>query len=145
MPRCRATVAYGPRAGLPCELTARWGLDDATFEYQFCHNHIGSRECSICLCVNRSVKACDRLPCDHTYHAKCIKTWLRRNPTCPVCRRPVGRKPQDDTGFEILPLPQPTLPDGFLRRMLSVMCFSSSELGYMLCMLGVIGVGQLLR
>lgn len=32
------------------------------------------------------------LPCDHSYHSKCIKDWLLKNATCPVCKADVKKK-----------------------------------------------------
>ena len=26
------------------------------------------------------------LECTHKFHRKCILNWLRRNPSCPICR-----------------------------------------------------------
>lgn len=87
MPLCRATVAYGQRKGQSCLNTACCD-PDVRGQHQFCYLHINSRECSICLCSNRSVTTNPRLPCGHPYHPKCIQAWLRRSWTCPVCRRP---------------------------------------------------------
>lgn len=28
--------------------------------------------------------------CQHTFHSKCIKQWLRRNSHCPLCRAHIG-------------------------------------------------------
>lgn len=29
------------------------------------------------------------LPCGHTLHLGCLKSWFERQETCPICRRPV--------------------------------------------------------
>lgn len=44
-----------------------------------------SREyCSICLSgLGGAVKT---LPCNHTFHFNCIKTWVERENSCPNCR-----------------------------------------------------------
>jgi hypothetical protein len=40
-------------------------------------------ECSICLdCLIKDVYA---LPCAHIFHEKCIKQWLTKKTTCPIC------------------------------------------------------------
>lgn len=44
-------------------------------------------ECSICLEPFKTT-----LECGHSFHPKCIDNWLKqnpKNPTCPLCRRPV--------------------------------------------------------
>lgn len=28
------------------------------------------------------------LPCGHHFHRGCVQQWLRKNPTCPLCRAP---------------------------------------------------------
>jgi len=33
---------------------------------------------------NEKVKVLD---CMHSYHSECIDTWLKKNTTCPVCKK----------------------------------------------------------
>lgn len=43
--------------------------------------------CSICLenyVPQDTVRSIAK--CEHSFHAKCIELWLRKNRTCPVCR-----------------------------------------------------------
>ncbi|KAK4199920.1 putative ubiquitin-protein ligase synoviolin precursor [Triangularia verruculosa] len=35
-----------------------------------------------------------KLPCGHTLHFGCLKSWLERQQVCPTCRRPVSREGQ---------------------------------------------------
>ncbi|GJZ61364.1 RING-H2 finger protein ATL70-like protein [Tanacetum coccineum] len=43
--------------------------------------------CSICLADYKPVDFVRLLPeCGHLFHVKCIDTWLKTRPTCPVCR-----------------------------------------------------------
>ena len=40
-------------------------------------------ECIIC------IEETDKgivLPCGHVYHEKCIRVWMNKNKTCPICR-----------------------------------------------------------
>ena len=44
--------------------------------------------CTICcdsIC-NETNETNVSLPCNHSFHAKCITAWLLKNPSCPVCR-----------------------------------------------------------
>lgn len=44
-------------------------------------------ECSICLEEYVTGDWCREFPvCSHIYHSNCIDEWLKKNPTCPVCR-----------------------------------------------------------
>jgi len=43
-------------------------------------------ECTICLTEFCQGDRKRRLGCRHCFHVACIDTWLRSNPTCPVCR-----------------------------------------------------------
>jgi len=40
-------------------------------------------DCPICL--NPLLRGTE-VRCGHTFHARCIEKWLRRNSTCPICR-----------------------------------------------------------
>ena len=54
----------------------------AAFE-QSCALH--KEKCAICH-EGRDLMA---LECEHEFHRACIEQWVRRNPTCPICRKPV--------------------------------------------------------
>ncbi|KAF8091348.1 hypothetical protein N665_0447s0008 [Sinapis alba] len=44
-------------------------------------------QCHICLGDFEGNHMLRQLPdCNHLFHLKCVDTWLRQNPTCPVCR-----------------------------------------------------------
>ncbi|XP_058783540.1 RING-H2 finger protein ATL65-like [Vicia villosa] len=45
------------------------------------------RECSVCLGEFKDNDYIRTLPsCSHTFHLRCIDTWLRLHPNCPLCR-----------------------------------------------------------
>jgi hypothetical protein len=47
-------------------------------------------KCSICLEeFTRGESVCE-LPCKHIFHDACVREWLKREPTCPVCRKEVA-------------------------------------------------------
>ena len=43
--------------------------------------------CAICHETDREIR--DTLRCGHSFHVSCIGQWLRRQNTCPLCRRVV--------------------------------------------------------
>ena len=44
-------------------------------------------EADICVICMEAVRAdARRLPCTHAFHPACVRAWLRRQRTCPVCR-----------------------------------------------------------
>jgi hypothetical protein len=49
----------------------------------------GTDSCAICLDNYSDEDLCRELPCKHIFHAEEIDEWLRRNPSCPVCREQV--------------------------------------------------------
>jgi len=48
------------------------------------------KECSICLLELRTLKESHYLNCGHRFHQTCIKDWLSRQNSCPVCRETVS-------------------------------------------------------
>lgn len=42
--------------------------------------------CRVCLSSFKSGDKLCTLPCKHDYHAACVKEWLKRNASCPICR-----------------------------------------------------------
>ncbi|KAL3623859.1 hypothetical protein CASFOL_032675 [Castilleja foliolosa] len=48
---------------------------------------LNAPDCAICLDSFREGDLCWRIPvCKHLFHADCVDRWIRKNPTCPVCR-----------------------------------------------------------
>ena len=61
----------------------RSNTDDTDLQYE---NIPEERQCSICLnVIEANTQACI-LPCNHTFHINCIRNWMLRSPSCPVCR-----------------------------------------------------------
>jgi len=52
--------------------------------------------CSICLKKYEIFDAEYRTPCEHKYHINCIDEWSRKNPTCPLCRRPLPQVEREE-------------------------------------------------
>ncbi|KAL1843578.1 hypothetical protein VTJ49DRAFT_861 [Mycothermus thermophilus] len=66
--------------------------------------------CAICLEPLSSSSPCEMRPCHHSqFHYSCLKTWLERNPVCPLCKTNVEEvrhtNPQGDATF-FLPAPR---------------------------------------
>ena len=48
-------------------------------------------ECVICMMEYKPNDVTITLPCDnrHFFHAACIENWLKKNNSCPMCKKPV--------------------------------------------------------
>ncbi|KAM6600903.1 hypothetical protein CsatA_020512 [Cannabis sativa] len=52
-----------------------------------CSGENGIDECVICLEDFEKGDSCQVFPvCNHIFHSICIGNWLKKNPTCPLCR-----------------------------------------------------------
>lgn len=47
-------------------------------------------ECPICYEAINKDTGVSTLACSHSYHLKCIATWLSNNDSCPCCRKEVN-------------------------------------------------------
>lgn len=57
-----------------------------------------NRECCICFRSHQVNDTVVRLPCGHLFHQPCIKEWLEKKCTCPICRYEI---PTDNALFEM--------------------------------------------
>ena len=47
-------------------------------------------KCPICLSEYEEGEDCGVLPCKHTFHNFCLRTWVDSKRTCPLCRLQLG-------------------------------------------------------
>ena len=52
------------------------------------HNHHTS--CAVCLQEFQAEELAVQLPCKHLFHEGCVRTWLKKQHTCPTCREPLA-------------------------------------------------------
>ena len=45
-----------------------------------------SKQCCICLQIYQNGDEITTLPCIDRFHTSCIKPWIERNPSCPLCK-----------------------------------------------------------
>lgn len=95
-----SAAAGGPRAGngasdeISSGSVVKLGYDDVTLskfpELLFSKAKSGGDcgGCSICLTDFREKERLRLLPrCGHVFHVTCVDEWLRRQITCPICRK----------------------------------------------------------
>lgn len=46
-------------------------------------------KCLVCQCEYETGEQLCRLPCQHTFHADCVKPWLMKKDICPYCRQSI--------------------------------------------------------
>lgn len=55
-------------------------------------HQIKDEDCPICLDGYNSQSQIILLPCLHPFHDNCIKEWLSKNVTCPICRKDINKE-----------------------------------------------------
>ncbi|XP_049704592.2 E3 ubiquitin-protein ligase synoviolin [Helicoverpa armigera] len=65
-------------------------------------------ECIICR--EEMHTGAKKLPCNHIFHAACLRLWFQRQQTCPTCRLNVLRAPAPEAGGAAGPAPAPAHP-----------------------------------
>ncbi|KAG8367676.1 hypothetical protein BUALT_Bualt16G0097700 [Buddleja alternifolia] len=59
-------------------------------------------DCAICLDLFQDGDNCRKLMgCKHLFHSKCVDRWIKKKPTCPVCRTRVDFDPSGCSGSGI--------------------------------------------
>jgi hypothetical protein len=77
---------------MECDATTLSGArckNKATRGQTRCRVHVGPA-CSVCL-TSLTLQGTRELPCQHTFHTRCVDRWKRScpgDPTCPMCRTP---------------------------------------------------------
>uniref|UniRef100_A0A7S3GM98 Uncharacterized protein n=1 Tax=Palpitomonas bilix TaxID=652834 RepID=A0A7S3GM98_9EUKA len=54
-------------------------------------------DCAIC---REQMASAKRLPCGHCFHKFCLRAWIERNRSCPVCRKPIRLGEAQDVSAE---------------------------------------------
>jgi hypothetical protein len=81
-----AVLAEARRRGL-----TKWDIDVLPTVVYTDRREVTSPECSICLCDFDLGELVTTLPCDgkHSFHETCIRKWLQRQNSCPLCQKMV--------------------------------------------------------
>jgi DNA-directed RNA polymerase subunit RPC12/RpoP len=66
--------------------TARSALRDIEVVFYNPNEHTESTDCVVCQEDFKKDEQLLRLECKHIFHKKCLKEWLERHNTCPMCR-----------------------------------------------------------
>ena len=56
---------------------------------------VDKKKCTICLENYVNGDETIALPCIHIFHANCIKTWLKENNSCPICKNEIKFENQE--------------------------------------------------
>lgn len=53
---------------------------------------------NVCIiCREEMTTAAKKLPCNHIFHAACLRSWFQRQQTCPTCRLNILQTPSSNT------------------------------------------------
>ena len=73
---------------------------DDTSHHETTDDHQDDTSCTICFAPILDGERIGALQCDHCFHVDCLKSWLPRRNTCPLCQRADIATPQFDKAEE---------------------------------------------
>jgi len=65
---------------------------EATFDCAICRETAGKE---VVVSGGEENGKCVQLPCKHSFHFECIEPWLKRVPSCPICRKKVVQEAEE--------------------------------------------------
>jgi hypothetical protein len=70
---------------------SKWDIDTLPSFVFSCCEDVNNADCCICLGTFELGEMLTCLPCDekHSFHGGCIRQWLERQNSCPLCQRMV--------------------------------------------------------
>lgn len=72
------------KGGYDCNNTGIYKTNHNT--NMFCIHHIPKSEHKCVICLSDLYDEYT-IPCEHSFHRKCIQKWMKRHNSCPICRR----------------------------------------------------------
>ena len=69
----------------PCSQNYLRRLNNSKATYSHCNGE--ESECRICLESFSDSDEINKTDCQHIFHHECLKAWLQRHNTCPLCRQ----------------------------------------------------------
>ena len=92
MPRRWRALLRRPELEAALDLSSELIQDDIealkkTSEIELSWESLPEDSCCICLSHFAEQEKALRLGCSHIFHTSCLEVWLRRNASCPVCKR----------------------------------------------------------
>lgn len=66
--------------------------------------------CTICFATLEDGDRVGALPCQHAFHADCLKEWIQRRNVCPLCQMPNVAVPHHDEEAQVHVQQQPERP-----------------------------------
>jgi hypothetical protein len=69
------------------------GFIELALQYEYMDIHLYSNtdytEVECVICMERAPFRKHHTACDHWFHVACLRPWLEKSNSCPICRRPL--------------------------------------------------------
>jgi hypothetical protein len=86
------------------------GLNNVIDSTNANHQYTIPTKCSVCMDIFSTSGLSRTLPCNHSFHATCIDSWLEKHGNCPLCRvhiipvNPMPNQNVDELRYSIHPI-----------------------------------------